>query len=688
MNNSWAYLPQKRLQKSSVSAGISKKLNQAELSSLGKRLRNAVDMIGSAKKTGSFHNAGRKSSDLTFHRNKLNGTPVFMDQSAVSKLSRYAGKYLSGASSQEIALQFINANNDIFRLEKPLDELQLISETKSSDEKKHIMFAQMYRGVPVWGNRVVVHLESSGRPYAVNGRYSPTPAGLDVNDIRVNENNAVDKAIKDLLTVTEIRELDDFIKTICSYDGPSAEIVILPETESRLGILAWHVFIRPNLKDQWNYFIDVKTGDIIEKYNDTDYQSPITAAARDALGEERTFMVAEHEEMFYMADLEAAIYTYDAKGEVINRDSQVSIVSSLDNTWADSIAVSAHSNARVVFDYYLENHNRRGLDGKSIDLPVVIHYSVDGSTLNNAFWSGRYIAFGDALPFAAALDVVAHELTHGVVEYTVGLEYKFQSGALNEAFADAMAAVVDPNWIMGEDIINGGMRDLENPGLYGLPAHMDDYRNMSLNNDYGGVHINMSIPSHAFFLTAQEIGREEAARIWYTILDRRYLTPKSQFIDMRLAAIQSATDLFGNESAEVSAVKNAFDEVGIIDDKPSEIPEDILPAEGEQFIAFVYESENQNLLALVNTDSSGEGDLIFPTRNEVFTNGSCPISVSKDGSILFFVDSANNLRMIRLDTNEEIMLDNSGNWGSISLAPDGSKLAATSYFADKTIYVF
>ena len=122
------------------------------------------------------------------------------------------------------------------------------------------------------------------------------------------------------------------------------------------------------------------------------------------------------------------------------------------------------------------------------------------------------------------------------------------------------------------------------------------------------------------------------------------MTPKSQFIDMRLGAIQSASDLYGADSEEVAAVKEAFDEVGIVDDTPSEVPEDILPGEGEDYIAFIYRSENRNLLALVNSESDGEEHLFFPTGNEVFADGSCPITVCKAGSILLFIDDDNNFK--------------------------------------------
>lgn len=84
---------------------------------------------------------------------------------------------------------------------------------------------------------------------------------------------------------------------------------------------------------------------------------------------------------------------------------------------------------RAVYDFYSESFGRKGIDDNNMETPVVIHFTEDGNPFDNAFWAGEYMAFGDATPYASALDVVAHETTHGVVSKTVGLEYKFQSGA-------------------------------------------------------------------------------------------------------------------------------------------------------------------------------------------------------------------------------------------------------------------
>ena len=261
-------------------------------------------------------------------------------------------------------------------------------------------------------------------------------------------------------------------------------------------------------------------------------------------------------------------------------------VVSTDNVFADAVAVSAHANMGRTYEYFLENHGRRGIVGDGTGTVSVVHVTESGESMENAYWNGVFMAYGDGgdafSPLAGSLDVAAHEMTHGIIEHTVGLEYSFQSGALNESFADIFGAMVDDDdWLMGEDVVNqshypsGAMRDLRDPhngdalGGHGWqPAHMDEYQELDLEDDYGGVHINSGIPNRAAYLVAEAIGRKKTAQIYYRILEARYLAPRSRFVDCRLAAERAARDLFGDDSPEVAAVSSAYDAVGITAEEP------------------------------------------------------------------------------------------------------------------------
>ncbi|MDP2983314.1 MAG: M4 family metallopeptidase [Candidatus Latescibacter sp.] len=658
------------------------RLDAQKLADIAQKLKQSFLPSGSAGKT-----AVNQSSQLDFPKDANNGTPIFLDRELISHMHPGAAKKQAGASPEGIALDFIQTNREIFKLNNPQEELKTFSLTQTEDGFYHISFNQVYEGVTVWEHRLVVHLDRDQIPYAMNGRYSPTPQGIDVHDVPVNMARAIEEALLELSSRTTVLPPEGWGK-ILGYTGPSAQLVIWVDDATGQSLLAWQVTIRPSLRERWFTFVDARTGKILESYNAATSSTPSTANAVDALGKTRTLNVTLDQGVYYLEDSTAKIQTYSANGKVISATTQPVPYSSTDNTWTDSLAVSAHANARVTYDFYLTKENRNGLDAKNGEIHLIMHYTDNGQPLDNAFWAGGgVLAFGDAEPFTRAQDVVAHEMTHGVVEYTVGLNYKNQPGALNEAIADVMACMVDPNWQVGETLPKGPIRDLLNPSKYNMPADMSGYKTFPLSQDEGGVHYNMSIPSRAWALLGESIGRDKTANILYRVLNSRYLAPEAQFTDMRLAAVQSATDLFGAASNEVSAVKQSFTQVGILDAAPTQPPVDTTPIAGNNIIAFVDDYQNLNNLLLGKTVIQTAPDISRPTLTMVYTGTASPLTVSSDGSKLIFVDSSNNLRMIKIDTYQELLIDSTGQWSSLALSPDGNTLAATTVNSDSTIYI-
>ena len=178
-----------------------------------------------------------------------------------------------------------------------------------------------------------------------------------------------------------------------------------------------------------------------------------------------------------------------------------------------------------------------------------------GEQFNNAYWNGDQMVFGEG--YAAPLDVTAHELTHAITDRTADLVYQCQSGALNESFSDIFASNVDTDdWEIGEDLPNGAIRDMSDPGRFGDPAHVDDYDTRPNDgdpaNDHGAVHSNSGIPNHAYYLIVQNIGRKDAEQVMYRVLTEE-LGPDSDFEDFRTASLKVARDLFGEGSSQVRA---------------------------------------------------------------------------------------------------------------------------------------
>ncbi|MFA6235361.1 MAG: M4 family metallopeptidase, partial [Bacteroidota bacterium] len=374
---------------------------------------------------------------------------------------------------------------------------------------------------------------------------------------------------------------------------------------------------------------------------------------------------------------------------------------STSNTWTDQSAVSAHYFASLVYDYYRTTHNRNSIDNKGGSIVSVVNVTQGGQSMENAFWNGQIMAYGnggaDFDPFAKSLDMAAHEMTHGVTENTAALEYLNQSGALNEAFSDIFASMVDRvDWLIGEDITkvsanfpNGAMRSMEDPhngtsqGAWGWqPKHMNEFQNMPESQDNGGVHVNSGIINHSAYLLAQQIGREKAEKILYNALTTK-LTRQARFIDYRLAIIRAAQEIY--TSSEAQACAAACDQVGITDGRPTDKPGDYSPVNGIDRMLFT----NTDIflpapLWIVVPPGTGDQDFTSVSFTEVWSRP----SISDDGSVAVFVSSEYNIHAISLigAPNEQI-LDNSQIWNSIALSRDKNLLAVSTIYLNPDLYI-
>jgi len=263
-------------------------------------------------------------------------------------------------------------------------------------------------------------------------------------------------------------------------------------------------------------------------------------------------------------------------------------------TSKDTFVNEAYDYSGYVFDFYKAVFNRTSVDDKGMRLDSTVHYREDPrEAFDNAFWNGTQMVYGDGDGeifdrFTKCLDVIGHELTHGVTQFEAGLAYQGQPGALNESLSDVFGSLVKQwslkqsaakaDWLIGAGLLAKGvhgvaLRSMKAPGTAyddpqlgkdPQPAHMKNYDHSA--GDHGGVHINSGIPNHAFFLAATAIGGnawDKAGKIWYDTLCNR-LRPNSNFADAANATIKSATDLFGANSAEKKAVQAAWKTVGVI----------------------------------------------------------------------------------------------------------------------------
>ncbi|MFE5580504.1 M4 family metallopeptidase [Kitasatospora sp. NPDC056531] len=259
---------------------------------------------------------------------------------------------------------------------------------------------------------------------------------------------------------------------------------------------------------------------------------------------------------------------------------------------ADQAVDQAFDGLGLTRDFYQAVFHRDSIDGRGMRLNGYVHFGVN---FNNAFWDGQEMIFGDGdgrkfTSLTGSLDVIAHELTHGVTDHTAQLEYHNQSGALNESISDVFGSLVkqwslkqkaeDADWLIGADVFTPGidadaLRSMKAPGtafdnaLFGKdpqPDRMSGFVSLpdTEMGDSGGVHINSGIPNKAFYLTAVRIGGfawEAAGSIWYESL--KASSAGTRFQDFADTTYQKAGELFGAGSAEQLAVLAAWREVEI-----------------------------------------------------------------------------------------------------------------------------
>jgi thermolysin len=397
------------------------------------------------------------------------------------------------------------------------------------------------------------------------------------------------------------------------------ELVVLPQDEGGY-VLAYRVRVLTR-DDLSVWFLDAGTGEVVLRYSDL--QTSV-GTGQGVLNDTKKVSTTLRNGAYLAIDgmRPPAIYTYDLKGNLARTQlflnglvtlNDNDVASDADNQWTDTAAVDAHAYAGWTYDYLFKRFNRQGLDNRNLTMQSIVHpvkredwASQPASVLNlyylNAFYAGRGImVYGEGLPpgvtaggrqwtyFAGAIDVVAHELTHGVTDYTSGLIYRNESGALNEAFSDIIGTSVEffyqqagsgylkADYLLGEDLTvpSAAFRSMSDPQAYGDPDH---YSKRYLGtSDNGGVHINSGIANNAFYLaveggvnrtsglSVQGVGaanRDKIEKVFYRGFTQ-LLPANATFSMARAATLQAARDLYGTGSDVERAMQQAWTAVGV-----------------------------------------------------------------------------------------------------------------------------
>ncbi len=482
--------------------------------------------------------------------------------------------------------------------------------------RTHTRFTQLHRGVPVWGAEVVRQSDDAGVLTAFGNLYE----GIEVES-------------RPTLSALSARRALESVHSGGRLFPDEVELVILPVTDgdTLTYALTWRGQILKGT-DVRAVFVDAHTGAVRLDFSDRHNQSAVGRGV-GVLGDAKKMSVTGSGTNFQAQDAlrPPALQTLDMKGDPLRIDrilvtgypntiAASDYAADADNEWTDGGVVDAHAYTGYTYDYFFKRFNRRGLNDANTPIRSFVNLvrrddlqrnrSIYGDDILDYYLNAFYLhpgvmVYGVGLPsnftsggqqynnFAGALDIVAHELTHGVTRFTSNLIYRNESGALNEAFSDIMGTGAEfmfetpgsglrqADYLCGEDIARGtaafplnGIRSLQNPTLFGDPDHYSV--RFTGTGDNGGVHINSGIANHAFYLAIEggthrlgarvtgvgAANREQIERVFYRAFTA-YLGPSSNFQAARATTIQAAKDLYPSNPAVEAAITQAWNAVGV-----------------------------------------------------------------------------------------------------------------------------
>ncbi|CAN5814475.1 hypothetical protein BH10CHL1_BH10CHL1_32090 [soil metagenome] len=439
-----------------------------------------------------------------------------------------------GMAPEGVARAFFSTYGNLFGITDQAAHLQMTGVETDTVGLQHVRFHQMQNGVAVFGADLVVHLGIDGAVQVVNG-YS-LPGAEDVNTTP---------------TISEQIAAQTAVAHLGLPDGYAAESHLMVLNAGLLSDQASATYLTYRIRadseaqpDQAEWiFVDANTGEVRFSY-------PAIDDSRN-----RSTYNLQHGTTYSSATL-------------ARTENQAAVTSAPSCTTAD--INHAHDYAGNTYDFYFSRFNRDSYDNAGAALKSYVCY---GANYQNAFWDGAKMTYGNG--FAAADDVVAHELSHAVTERTSNLVYSNQSGALNESFSDIFGEAVDltnnsgtdtatVRWDMGEDIPGiGAIRDMLDPTRFGDPDSTNSGNMYCGTADSGGVHTNSGVPNKAFALmvdggtfnniTIAGIGIDKAVQIEYRA-NTSYLSSAAKFLDDYNALNQSCKDLYGAGSATCNSV--------------------------------------------------------------------------------------------------------------------------------------
>jgi bacillolysin len=484
-----------------------------------------------------------------------------------------------------------------------------------------VRFSQTHQGIPIFGASAVVELTDARELVSANAQLDEI-SGVDSVE-SLSRADALERVAQYTRTAVHAeagvsgrlnfyKDEDSgwhlaWLFTELPAEPPATGEATAGEADALIG----HGLGPRPLPPSYNYIVDAHNGEILFCYSavPTALPTPARCTGLDEDGKPQTFfgqLVAPTDTACVLSDPLRLVRTFDLHFTDIDSDPPVPDrpveAASSDYGSANRAAVSAHVNAARVQDFYKVVLQRDGIDNKGMELISLVNVTAASMqsppSLLNAFWALRKMWYGQIMrggrlvSLSRYLDVIGHELTHGVIEFTSNLVYATQSGALNESFADVAGVIINNwytapdskdvdtwNWEIGQGLRNDGrpLRDFADPARTGHPKHMDDFRHLrpgerpSPTNDQGWVHFNSNIHNKAVhnLLTMTKNGArvftvEDVAVLTYLGMAR--LTPLATFSQALQAVVDVAQTYFGGspeKNDKIAAIREAYKLVGI-----------------------------------------------------------------------------------------------------------------------------
>jgi bacillolysin len=662
-----------------------------------------------------------------------------------------------GATAVQRALALLTSHSALLRINKPQEELVVINSSRDDYLYEHVRFQQVYKGIPIWGRDFYVHLDPQGVGYLINGSFEPSPVGIETTPL-TRPAAALETVVSDLRYRNRYRPLSKDVASRLGINDPTERLILYPMPQGELR-LAYEVKIAPNLVGTSSYIVDAGDGKILNRierhsahFRHDASSLPISLAtvnstvpkassklvgswadayAYDLNGVNQKIRVWKNDSSEYYLIWDLPSFTgwdpdipnmpkgggvtlaYNSRGSVVD-------VVSMDNTWSDPAAISAHFNMMQVYNYFKNTFGRNSLDAIGGRIKSVVHKPYD-STVGPAAWGGANegVQYSDdtlglKCP-AGALDVVGHELTHGIEESQGAVwadDPSTVNGALKESLADVFGVFIDAtgrtnythdtDFFLGKNIIKPptekvAVRDLANPR--NPNAVEQAASNMSEFDSTKGKYYNMGIPNRAACYIIKAVGKNKAEQLYYLTLTK-YLTSIESFVSFRHCIQAAAKELLSKNTidyTDLNSIQLAFNMVGIPNPdagclggaRGNEVPP---ITGGRQYIAFMTSTGQIGLCDPVTGQTTMFTSPDAAARTSA--GGHSRLSTGFKGQKIWFINQSGQLANIdvvsgTVNALPQVYVQRPGDLWNASVSPDEAYVSLVSaYSGDPNIYVY